>query len=229
MEEMLKFAKSINKIDENKYFVFLKDNINRNNILENFMMSQVNFVDAVDEWSCILGLMVAKVPSVKERIVLIKNLYDEHGNGNIENSHVVTFNKFIKMLLEICNNRIELIHDDRINNEIINKFIHELHNVIGSNNWVYSIAVLAMIEYTYITVSKCIHEFVSNYTPSELIHHYSLHEIMDQTHSQELFSIVTDQYETKNNKKVIEDGILHGYKILYDLYDSLFVFFATTT
>lgn len=230
MEEILTVAKSINKIDDNKYFIYLKKNVKLPNVLENFIDSQIDFIQAVDEWSCILGRMICYVPGVKERNVLIKNLYDEHGNGNIENAHVKTFSKFIKMLYDISNKRNP--DCDGTGKIIVDEFINKLHITIISSDsdlWIYSIAVLAMIEYTYISVSKSIHEFTANYIEPELIHHYNLHEILDYTHATELFSLVAEYYNTETGKLIINEGIKKGYKILYELYEQLSIFFPTTT
>ena len=79
--------------------------------------------------------------------------------------------------------------------------------------------MLAMVEYTYITVSNIIHNYISKFIVSDDIHHYSLHEIIDETHSIELFQLVESSYT--NYKDDIFEGMNYGYQIMYELYKNL--------
>lgn len=211
MENILTYAESINKINNNEYFKRL------NNLsLENFISSQTDFIYAVDNWSKILGIMVSKVPSHKERAILIKNLYDEHGNGNLEQSHVETFKKLLHNLNKNISGPL-IIHVQNI--EYINIFNNQLLDATNYKNWIFCIGMLAMVEYTYITVSNIIHNYISKFIVSDDIHHYSLHEIIDETHSIELFQLVESSYT--NYKDDIFEGMNYGYQIMYELYKNL--------
>jgi hypothetical protein len=218
MEEILTYAKNLNIIDNNPYFVTL----NKIPDTKKFLLSQECFISAVDNWSKALGLLLFYAPSYKERLVLVKNLYDEHGNGDLKLSHVNTF----KSLLRSLNYQHEiLIYNNTLPSySIVDKFNNSINAAIMEKTWVYSIAMLAMIEYTYITVSKNIHNYLSNFLPRDEINHYSLHETIDETHAQELFDILEPIINIGSNMDVIKNGIKDGYDYFYILYESLNVY-----
>lgn len=213
MQNIICTADKMNNIKNNKYLQKLNEKIN----LDNFIKSQIYFIAAVDNWSKILGIMISKVPSYKERIVLINNLKDEHGEENINNCHVITFKKFILSLLEITKKQ-EQEYFFKENKKYINNFINGLYELV-KQDWIYAISALAMIEYVYINVSESIHKYISNFIDKNEIHHYSTHEIIDKHHAQELFSIIEPYY--KNNEDIIENGIKYGYELLNKLYEDL--------
>jgi pyrroloquinoline-quinone synthase len=221
MDKILEHANNINKINENKYFIGLTNDVP----LTNFLDSQRSFGKAVDNWSKILGLMLNKVPSENERIVIVENLYDEHGSGNINNCHVNTFKQFIQSLDNInikLNSNLNL----DLNLNYIIDFNNELLCLIQNNNWIYGVCLLGMIEYTYITISKNIHNYISKFINPTKIIHYSLHEIMDIKHSTDLFSMVLP-YLQKDPELMndIKNGIQDGYQIFDKLYNNLYLSF----
>lgn len=219
LNEIIDIANQINKINDNPYFINLTKKIN----IGNFIKSQEGFIKAVDYWSRILGIMISKLPSDKERIVIIRNLLDEHGFGNLNESHVNTFKMFMESLgfdgYKNTNSNDEHKYDYYESSKSVNQFINRIKNAINNENWTYSISVLAMIEYTYITVSKNIHNYVSNFINSSEINHYGLHETIDVDHANDFFELLLPYYE--NNKEIIIKGLNEGYETMYELYDSL--------
>ncbi len=67
---MYSYIKKTNKLDENKYFLNLD-----NTPLESFYNSQKDFIHAVDNWSKALCGLIMKLPSFKERALILENLY----------------------------------------------------------------------------------------------------------------------------------------------------------
>lgn len=202
-------ASSINKISTNNFFKQLQ-----NLPLQTFILSHHNFGRAVNAWSVILALLLSKVPSYKERRVILRNLLDE----NDENPHVETFEQFIKLL----NNHSPV---PRLQSEsceydhVINTFIENMKMIIENNDWIGSCAALGMIEYTYITVSKHIHDYASKFLTDSEIPHYSSHELIDIEHARDLFSIISPFLE-KDPAKIMK-GLNTGYTVLYEFYNSI--------
>jgi hypothetical protein len=218
MELLLKYADDINQIDNNKYFITLT----KNPYIDNFLISQECFISAVDHWSRLLGLLIFYVPTDKEILVIIKNLNDEHGEGDLNNSHTNTF----KLLLKSLNydKEILLYNEELKSYDYVSKFNNDLKNIIMTKNWIYSVAMLAMIEYTYITVSKNIHNYLLHFLPIDKINHYSSHEILDVTHATELFSLIIPYIKDDELSSDIKEGIISGYNIMNELYSSLHQF-----
>jgi|688.fasta_scaffold225571_1 hypothetical protein len=212
MESIIEYANNINNINENNYFKKLI----KNPQLTFFLQSQECFIDAVDNWSKLLGLLITKVPTDRERLIIIENLYDEHGNGDLSKGHVNTFKLFLLSLG--YNNDIKLYDTGLKSYKYVNKFNESLLYSVNEN-WIFQCAMLGMIEFTYITVSTNIHNYVKNYIPANEINHYSLHEILDIKHATDLFSLITEYFES--NKADIINGLETGYTFINNLYESL--------
>ena len=215
MEVLLKYADDINKINNNNYFIGLSRNPN----IDKFLISQECFISAVDHWSRLLGLLLFYVPTDKERLIIIKNLNDEHGHGDLNNSHTNTF----KLLLKSLNyNKDILLYNENLQSySYVDKFNNDLKKTIMTKNWVYSVAMLAMIEYTYIVVCKNIHDYLLKFLPVDEINHYSLHETLDVTHATELFSLLIPYIKNDELSDCIKEGMVNGYTTMNELYSSL--------
>jgi hypothetical protein len=218
MKKILEYAKNINDINNNKYCLYLSDTPS----LDKFLLSQESFIYGIDNWSKLLGLMIFYVPSVTERNTLIKNLYDEHGDGDINKSHVNTF----KTLLSSLGYNREFNTNDP-SYQYIKNFNEQLINNIKSKNQIFSIAMLGMIEFTYTSISKNIHQYLCNFLPKENINHYSCHEVLDASHSEELFELLVPYQDTNIND--ISEDIKEGYQIIFELYNKLSTFLQPTT
>jgi len=218
MEKILEYADKINQLKDNNYFKILKTKPSK----ELFIQSQEAFIYAVDNWSKILGQMVIKVPSDSDRLVIIENLYDEHGNGDISKSHVNTFRKLLISLgykNELPVPCTQQKYESMITSECVEKFNRKLWDAIYHEDWVFAVTVLGMIEYTYITASKYIHQYVGNFIDKEEIEHYSIHEVLDVKHATELFGLITKYVDV--DFKYIQDGLQYGYKIMDKLYHDM--------
>jgi hypothetical protein len=210
--DIINYAEQINKINNNDYFVNLP-----NLSISQFLKTQECFISAVDHWSKMLGLMLYHLPTEK-RVVIIRNLYDEHGEGDLSKTHTNTF----KLLLESLNYKENiLIYNPNLPSySIVSKFNQGLYDAINSESWQYSVAMMGMIEYTYITVSTHIHHYLTKYLPVENINHYSLHEVLDVEHATELFGLL-DENINENIKEDIINGMNKGYELMNTLYDEL--------
>lgn len=216
MNYIFEYVSKIDKINESKYFKAL----NKSG-LESFFDSQKSFIHAVDNWSKMLGLMVCKCETDVQRLVFVKNLYDEHGDGDLSNSHIKTFERFMRLKNEDYKfNDIEHLSS-------VESFNINLFTPLNNESFDFLCGMLGMIEYTYINVSKCINQYISknmNINP-ESVPHYSLHETLDFTHSKELFELIDNKGEL--SKDAIK-GINYGYKIFVELYDRLFIYLKPT-
>lgn len=210
MDNIKETINKINTIEECSYFKILKKFPTK----KSFVNSLSDFIIAVNEWSKILGLMIYKVPSDKERSVIINNLMDEHGNGDISKSHVNTFQLFINSLDNDSDRCKEILKNynsyNHINQEV-EQFVKQIIKILIIEDWIVTISMLGMIEYTYITVSKNIHNYAKNFI--------KLHEIADFKHSFDFFELVAPYYET--DKSNINTGINLGYTIIYEYFGSI--------
>src|SRR5689334_19414714 len=77
------------------YFVWLESNrVTR----EQFLASQLPFRFAVEAFSQPLAAVLARTPSLEQRLGLADNVADEHGRGDPARAHKHTFAGFLKSL-----------------------------------------------------------------------------------------------------------------------------------
>ena len=212
MDKILDHAKNVNKIKDNKYFIKLNNKPTK----DSFIKSQEAFINAVDMWSKALATIMTKLPTYEDRLLVLENLWDEHGCGDLNKCHVNTFRLFIS----------DLGRKGRINTgtkydsyDKVMKFNSKILEYVQGENWIKSVAMLGMIEYTYIDVSSCINKYVNNFIEQENINHYTLHETLDEKHARDLFKIIEAYYF--NFKEDILEGINDGYKFMDNLYEDL--------
>lgn len=195
-------------IDNNKFFY------NLNEIPKNiFLMAQIDFIHAVNYWSSILALLISRLKKPYHRTIILDNLYDEHGNGNISKNHVYTYYDYL------C----ELGYKGSVNNLLnrkchsrsVNKFIERLDNCMNKYDAYEVCFILGNIEKTYIEISKKINEYLRKNNLK--VHHYTEHEILDIKHAEDLFT-VAKQGDNKNVIKLMDEG----YDIINTLYEDLY-------
>jgi hypothetical protein len=148
--------KNINKIHQNLFIIKLKNLPD----IDKFIDSYIYFGEAIDKWSIILSKLITRVPTYKERYPLINNLYDENGNGDINENHVLTFKKLMIKLININNKKTYDEYQISCSKNEVKHFNSILENIISEKHWLYCFAVLGIIEYIYITISKHIHLYV---------------------------------------------------------------------
>ena len=221
LSELIAVCNQMNQIHENRFFISLNDPTYMNvSGLMLFYQSHKHFGLAVDHWSRVLAKLVSTAKSHNERRVLLKNLSDE--NCQCELSHVQTFQNFLNVIKNLISNQAT---DNWIANDAVNSFIDAIHDVADNkqHSEEYKYAFMGMIEFTYIEVSKCIHNFVSRFVDPSMIPHYSLHEIMDVTHSTDFLSLCVPAYRSIECDRTddIMNGIRNGYAVFYKLYDCM--------
>ena len=220
MDEILELANTLNQISTTSYFTTLPTTP-----IDGFLNSQECFISAVDNWSRVLGTLLLYLPSDKERAVIIENLNDEHGNGDITKSHVNTFSALLTSLG--YQKTIKVYNENLPSYSAVKKFNDNLLNEIQKGDWIYSVALLGMIEYTYIEASKHIHNYLLIYLQELQINHYSTHEVVDVRHATELFRLLEPVKDSHG--LLIIKGMYTGYTLLKNLYNDLAVFLPHTT
>jgi hypothetical protein len=219
------FIGDTNRIDQNNYFKKL-----HSMSPSEFVVTQKYFGSAVVHWSAVLGYMISKVPTDKHRYVLVMNLADENMACEGSDSHEATFQKFLKSFEPYVYHTTFPESSYRRSFDITNEFIQKLTVMALDPNWIYSISALAMIEHTYIMVSRMIHNYVKKVlSPHQEIHHYSLHEVMDVTHAKDLFDLVRHYYDGNTIEKTeVMRGVFDGYNALYKFYHEMSLIFVPT-
>ena len=72
----------------NSYFVHLKDGTFDKN---DFVETQIQFYSAVDFFARPMAALVSKIPCPEQRLGILRNVWEEHGEGDRERFHKFTF------------------------------------------------------------------------------------------------------------------------------------------
>ena len=143
---MEKIYATINKIKVSKS---LQDNLlfkNLNKIsIDQFLQIQKEFIYAVNYWSKLLFILLSKIDDPKLRIVILDNINDEHGHGNIEESHVYTFYNFLQAL----GHKETLDINKKCRSKAVKLFYKSLEKYIKNLQYYDSALILGAIEYIY--------------------------------------------------------------------------------
>jgi hypothetical protein len=199
------FEKS-KKIMEEYYF---NNQIIFSNKLVQFKDKFCYFIELVNYWTQILGLVIYKSSYPDTRKYLIKNLIDENLS---DLTHVDTFYNF---LLECgyVGDVNELIMISK-QNQIIIKYKKLLENFILNNDFSDCVEMLGSIEYVYHLISRDINKYFIIQYYIEPSFHFDTHEILDQTHAKELLESSGNQLYSKTNIEFGSQWIVNVIKEL---------------
>lgn len=212
-----KILKDVN-YKNNPYFQNLT---NGNFDKEDFCETQIQFYFAVVFFSRPMAALAAKIPIPELRLEIIRNVWEEHGEGILTKIHGHTFLEFLKRLSNFGKNDIEkraLWPEVRIfNTTLIGACVLD-HFLIG-------VAVMGIIERIFCDISAILAKEVINngwMNPSQMIH-YNLHEDLDIKHSQDFFNVLAQFWEiNEENKYYIEQGFRLGATLFNGLYEGLY-------
>eukprot|EP01126_Amoeba_proteus_P057785 TRINITY_DN7388_c0_g1_i3.p2 TRINITY_DN7388_c0_g1~~TRINITY_DN7388_c0_g1_i3.p2 ORF type:complete len:192 (-),score=36.38 TRINITY_DN7388_c0_g1_i3:194-769(-) len=149
---------------------------------EMFGATQAGFVYAVEHWPQALAALLSKIEPISMRLKILENIIDEHGSGDIRESHPVTFKELLSAFNVERDPKIP-IHVLSFNQAIMGICTHDDVHV--------GCAALGSIEYLYIGISSNIAKKILCWLPPGTQRHYSIHEVLDVKHAADLFEELT--------------------------------------
>ena len=185
---------------------------------EQFKKSQISLIDAVEFFSRPMFVILSKLSTYKERLPIIENILDEHGNGEIDKAHGNTFRQYLVSLGAT---------KKEINNRNLNKAVLEYNNALikcaTNNPTERGLAMMGMIEKRYSKISAIIVKEIlkKKWVSKDLLYHYSLHEELDVEHAEGFFNIIKDGWEDMDSRKEIQKGLTLGNSMILNLYNGI--------
>ncbi len=186
---------------------------------DDFVETQVQFFWAVTFFSRPMALLVGKIPRTGQRVEVLRNVWEEHGEGNPRLSHSATFREFL--------GRVAGLDDDAIESRVLWPEVRAFNTtLVGAcllDEWVVGAATLGMIERMFQGMSASIGRAVVErgwLSPTELVH-YDTHERLDQRHATDFFSAVASGIGKSSDDYYVEQGLMQGAAAFLSLYDGL--------
>ncbi|CAM3004195.1 Pyrroloquinoline quinone (Coenzyme PQQ) biosynthesis protein C [Legionella steigerwaltii] len=202
----------------NSYFVHLN---NGTFDKSDFVETQIQFYSAVEFFARPMAALVSRIPCPDQRLGILRNVWEEHGEGDRDRFHKFTFLTFLQRLdgctFEDVTNRV-LWPELRI-------FNSTLEGVCNSDNYLIGVGTMGMIEQMFSDISFFIGRSVVTrgwITSSQLIH-YDLHEKLDIKHAEDFFAILRTAWNSDpHTHDSIEQGLRLGATLFNGLYEGLF-------
>jgi len=186
---------------------------------EQFKVTQLNIFPAVSYFSLPMFYLCTRLESYEKRINILENINDEHGNGNLSESHGVTYKSYLISLG---------IKKDTIEQSPVQPSVEYFNNIlmetVKNKNVLLAIACLGMIEERYAEISKLLVENLINkkWIKAEELTHYSMHQEVDKHHSDLFFRLVESEWkEYLSSRQEIVSGIDLGNDLVLNLYNDL--------
>lgn len=147
-----------------------------------FLQSQVPFFHAVESFPRMLLQLASMIHTSEERLLVIENLWEEHGNGDTNTFHTTTFKEHLYAL------GFNKDDDEYIKNPYVSDWIDGILNMgmdledMGT--------YLAGVEYMYAVISEDISDYILSLQLDKPSPHYHKHAELDWDHGHELLDVV---------------------------------------
>jgi pyrroloquinoline-quinone synthase len=201
----------------NPYFRALEDG---SFTRDDFVETQIQFYFAVVFFSRPMAALAAKIPHAEQRVEILRNVWEEHGEGRRSFMHGTTFLELLHRLGGITPQDVE----DRALWPEVRAFNTVLVGACVLDEYLVGASVLGIIERLFADISTWIGRGIVRrgfLAESQLIH-YDLHEKLDHRHSDDFFALLRPTYARGGQDAyVIEQGLELGAYVFLRLYDDL--------
>lgn len=221
MNDLLKLVDQI-LIDvdykNNPYFTSL---MNKKFEKDDFIETQIQFFSAVTFFSRPMAALAAKIPSPALRLEIVRNVWEEHGEGDPEKIHGKTF----KELLLRVGNITESDIDKRTLWPELRIFNTTLTGACLVDEYLIGVGVMGIIEKMFVDISRIVGRGIVHnaWLSEEKMIHYDLHEILDVRHSMDFFNVLKPSWEeSESNRYYIEQGLRMGAEVFNYLYFAMY-------
>jgi pyrroloquinoline-quinone synthase len=186
--------------------------------LDAFRRSQEQFFFAVTFFPRPMAALVGRIPDPKQRLDILHNLVEEHGEFQEQSFHHTTFQEFLRSIGSPADQLagLPVAPPLRAFNSVLTAscVLDELEVGVGC---------MGIIEYAFAGVSAVIGKAVveRGWVSSERLVHYKLHAAIDERHAEEFFAVIEPHWDDARRRYYIEQGLELGAYIFDRLYRDL--------
>jgi pyrroloquinoline-quinone synthase len=201
-------------VETNPYFVALGDG---NFDKVDFLHTQAQFFFAVRDFSRPMSVLAARIPTNKQRVEILRNVWEEHGEGSLSHSHRQTF----IVLLARLGMDLGALEDTPMWPEV-DQFNSTLSGICVLSDYRVGASMLGIIEYMFADISGWVAQGIidNGWLDHKRMIHYRLHQTLDVRHSQDFFDVIEPDWETHSAE--IERGLQLGASAFDTLYRGLY-------
>ncbi len=201
-------------IASNPYLVALTDG---SLSIERFRKSQKQFYFAVTFFSRPMAALVARIPDPRQRLDVLHNLVEEHGEFREAAFHQTTFRRFLTS--------IGAPEDPE--EEAVWPCLRAFNSVLAASCLLdeveVGVACMGVIEHAFSGISATIGKAVVDrgWVKRENLVHYALHAEIDPRHAEEFFKIVEPKMDDPARRYYVEQGLELGAYVFDRLFRDL--------
>ena len=200
----------------NPYFVALDE---KTFAKDDFVETQIQFFHAVEFFSRPMAALAAKIPTPELRMEILRNVWEEHGEGDVRLTHKATHREFLKRIGNVPPEEIErraLWPEVRI-------FNTTLAGACVLDDYHVGAGALGIIERMFSTYSSHIGRAVvaNGWLEASNMIHYDLHEVVDVRHSADFFAVLASDFEDTRAAYSVEQGLRMGAVVFDGLFRGL--------
>jgi hypothetical protein len=203
---------------KNNYFEALE---NKEFDKDDFVETQKQFYYAVTFFSRPMGVLAAKIPTPELRLEIVRNFWEEHGEGDTSNIHQNTFAELL--------NRMGNVDKETVNDTHLSPYVRIFNTVLVGTctleDYRVGVAMMGIIEHMFSDISGIIGRGIiaNDWVKEENMIHYNVHETLDIKHSKDFFDVIEkDWNESAHNKYLIKQGLELGAVLFNNLYEDLY-------
>ena len=218
MDDLIRQILEETNYEENPYMVGLRDGSFE---LDDFVETQIQFYYAVVFFSRPMAALAAKIPTAELRLEVMRNVWEEHGEGLLGAGHGVTFTDLLDRLGGVTPEDIvkrALWPEVRMFNSVLSGACVLDEYIIGTG-------VMAMIERMFVDISAWIGQGILDrgWIEEGQLVHYNVHKELDIKHSQDFFDVLAPAWEaSEENGYYVEQGLRLGAHTFDTLYRGLY-------
>ncbi|MFY9589201.1 TenA family transcriptional regulator [Rickettsia endosymbiont of Halotydeus destructor] len=202
----------------NPYFTTLHDGTFSK---EDFIETQIQFYFAVVFFNRPMSALAAKIPVPELRLEILRNIWEEHGEGNLSKAHGKSFLDFLAVIGNITNEEIikKTLWPE------VRAFNTCLSGTCVLDDFMVGTAMMGIIERMFCTISTILATGIieRGWVEENALLHYNVHSELDIKHSEDFFHILAKPWEKNDeNKYFFEQGLRLGSSIFNNLYKELY-------
>lgn len=203
---------------DNPYFLALREGSFE---LDDFVETQIQFYFAVVFFGRPMAAVAARIPSARLRVEVLRNVWEEHGEGSDGDTHGSTFLTLLQRLHGVSPDEVET----RALWPEVRAFNTMLTGACVMDEYVVGVAVMGMIERMFSDISAWIGSGIveRGWLPAGQMIHYGLHQTLDIRHADDFFAVLEQPWERDPAARyLIEQGLRLGAFAFNRFYEDLF-------
>ena len=161
----------------------------------------------VNAFPAFLAALLTQMPDARDRLPIVENLLEEHGDLDIEKAHVNTFELLVRGLGPAAEpiTRHAPIPGMR-------SYLRSMQYTCLHSPWLEGLGLMGMIEFLFAHISPIITSAVvrSGRVPRDALAHFDLHEDVDVDHAAGMFAVLEPHWEHEASRQLIQDGMELG-------------------